>query len=107
MVHNPSEGDYSQDLLRQPEPPDTEIPTEARRTILPRDVDQLITSPLSETKDGENRPGKDSHRYKIEYMPISRPLDTYGGRRLENIERQLAEAQAKRAVRPAEELGGR
>ena len=65
------------------------MPTEARKHILP---------------DEPIKPGEE-HRYKIEYVPIARTLDTYGGRKLEDIEQQLAEIQARRQVRSHDELG--
>jgi hypothetical protein len=73
--------------VRQSTPPVMAI--EARKHILP---------------DEPIKPGEE-HRYKIEYVPIARTLDTYGGRKLEDIERQLADVQARRQVRPADELG--
>lgn len=77
--------------MRLPARPSTPpvMQTEARKHILP---DEPI-------KPGEER------RYKIEYVPIARTLDTYGGRKLEDIERQLVDIQARRQLRPHDELG--
>lgn len=90
-----SEGDHSETYL--PAPPEIPIPTEARKSVLPlEDLSTLITPPGEEPQ----------HRFKIEYMPIARPVDTYGGRRLEDIERQTAEVQARRQVRNLHEEWG-
>lgn len=79
--------DDVQPPVRQSTPP--VMATEARKHILPNE-------PI--------KPGEE-HRFKIEYVPIARTLDTYGGRKLEDIERQLADIQARRQVRPHDELG--
>ena len=65
------------------------MPTDARETILPEE-------PL---------PSPAHRRFKIEYVPVSRPLDTYGGRRLDAIDQQLSKVQERRVVRHFDELG--
>ncbi|KAF9516874.1 hypothetical protein BS47DRAFT_611960 [Hydnum rufescens UP504] len=65
------------------------MPTDARETILPED-------PL---------PSPSHRRFKIEYVPVSRPLDSYGGRRLDAIDQQLSKVQERRVVRHFDELG--
>lgn len=65
------------------------MPTDALREILP---------------DEPIKPS-DEQRLKIEYVPVSRPLDTYGGRSLEDIDRKLLEVQSRRQVKSHEELG--
>ncbi len=74
--------------VKQPQSPTT-MPTAALKDILPND-------PL---------PPPDQRRLKIEYVPVSRPLDTIGGRRLEAIEQHLAILQQRRVVRHHDELG--
>lgn len=84
---------------RQPTPPI--MSTIARRHIL---SDELLKLPLL-GNGSENNDDDDERRYKIEYVPVARPLDTFGGRKLEDIDRQLAEVQARRQVRGHDELG--
>ena len=48
---------------------------------------------------------QDRYRFKVEYVPLARMLETYGGRKLEDIERGVWEAQARRGVRGHDELG--
>ncbi|KZT44392.1 hypothetical protein SISSUDRAFT_976648 [Sistotremastrum suecicum HHB10207 ss-3] len=44
-------------------------------------------------------------RKKIEYVPIARSVDSYGGRELEMIEAELAKMNARRALRNIDEWG--
>ncbi|KDQ08455.1 hypothetical protein BOTBODRAFT_69755 [Botryobasidium botryosum FD-172 SS1] len=46
-----------------------------------------------------------ARRHKIEYLPLQRPMDTYGGRDLGMIEAHMEKAKSRRAPRGPDELG--
>ncbi|KAG9033559.1 hypothetical protein FRB95_014637 [Tulasnella sp. JGI-2019a] len=97
-------------------------PNEAPQHTMPNGLPgaSLPSSPVRSTMNGttsssEHAPNNatslsptsaaDPARLKIAYRPLSRPLNTYGGRNLAAVEKERAMAQSRRTVRPLDDWG--
>lgn len=87
--------------LPTPSQPSSPVRTSINGTASSSDHTTNATSlsPSTSTSDAQQP------RLKIAYRPLSRPLNSYGGRNLLAIEKERAMTQARRTVRPLEEWG--
>ncbi|KAG6846003.1 hypothetical protein H0H87_011051 [Tephrocybe sp. NHM501043] len=90
----------------------SEPPTENSTSAISPAVDRSssattsnLTPQASETMQAPPRPRQQPSRRKIEYVPLAREVETYGGRDLSALETELATLPQRRPIRDVSEWG--
>ncbi|KAG6901910.1 hypothetical protein C0995_006748 [Termitomyces sp. Mi166 len=85
---------------------------DGKRSAIPPAVDRSssatmsgVTPPVSATMQVPPRPRQQPSRRKIEYVPLAREVDTYGGRDLNLLENEPAVLPQRRPIRDVSEWG--